>query len=164
MTTQRSALHRLVSPPIYASPRFCQLLWPLLTSHHCQLVDDEISPGKSFSLYPIPAASTIERFWYSSDIAMMWLLTQITMPHILHIVKTIHRIVFASHHSFTVRQYRILPFGFLQCLGRPKPPCHLLMLQGVTLAHKGLAPSGLSSKFIISENLIIFTIQGTHKQ
>jgi hypothetical protein len=36
------------------------------------------------------------------------------------------------------------------------------MLQGVTLAHKGLAPSGLSSKFIMSKNLIIFTIQGTH--
>jgi len=47
-------------------------------------------------------------------------------------------------------------------MGHPKPPCHLLMLQGVTLAHKGLAPSGLSSKFIISKNLIIFTIQGTH--
>jgi hypothetical protein len=39
----------------------------------------------------------------------------------------------------------------------------LLMLQGVTLAHKGLSPSGLSSKFEYSKNLFIFTIQGTHK-
>jgi hypothetical protein len=27
-------------------------------------------------------------------------------------------------------------------MGHPKPPCHLLILQGVTLAHKGLTPSG----------------------
>jgi len=27
-------------------------------------------------------------------------------------------------------------------LGHPKPPCDLLILQGVTLAYKGLAPSG----------------------
>jgi hypothetical protein len=36
------------------------------------------------------------------------------------------------------------------------------MLQGVTLAHKGLSPSGLSSKSYYSKNLIIFTIQGAH--
>jgi|GEM_PF-2697963 len=36
------------------------------------------------------------------------------------------------------------------------------MLQGVTLAHKGLSPSGLSLKFNYSKNLIIFTIQGAH--
>ncbi|MDM8161163.1 hypothetical protein QUH73_15160, partial [Labilibaculum sp. K2S] len=31
-----------------------------------------------------------------------------------------------------------------QCMGHPKPPCHLLMLPGVTPVHKGLTPSGLS--------------------
>ena len=67
-----------------------------------------------------------------------------------------------ASYPVPVRQFRLLPFGLLQCMGRPKPPCHLLMLQGVTLAHKGLAPSGLSLKFIKSKNLIIFTIQGTH--
>ena len=67
-----------------------------------------------------------------------------------------------ASYPVPVRQFRLLPFGLLQCMGHPKPPCHLLMLQGVTLAHKGLAPSGLSSKFIMSKNLIIFTIQGTH--
>jgi len=35
-----------------------------------------------------------------------------------------------------------LPFGFLQCIPHGKPPCHLLMLPGVTPAHKGLSPSG----------------------
>jgi len=69
-----------------------------------------------------------------------------------------------ASYPVPVRQFRLLPFGLLQCMGHPKPPCHLLMFQGVTLAHKGLAPSGLSSKFIISKNLIIFTIQGTHSK
>ena len=67
-----------------------------------------------------------------------------------------------ASYPVSVRQFRRLPFGLLQCMGRPKPPCHLLMLQGVTLAHKGLSPSGLSSKFNYSKNLIIFTIQGAH--
>jgi hypothetical protein len=47
--------------------------------------------------------------------------------------------------SLSKYQYRTLPFGFLQCLGRPKPPCHLLILLGVApvpLFGKGLAPSG----------------------
>jgi hypothetical protein len=48
---------------------------------------------------------------------------------------------YASYHV-SVRQYRILPFGFLQCMGRPKPPCHLLILLGVTPAYKGFTPSG----------------------
>ena len=103
--------------------RLLQLLWLLLTSHQCQLVDDEISLGKVNVIWSNPAESTQLPFWYSSGFTMMWL---------------------------------------LQCMGHPRPPCHLLMLQGVTFAHKGLAPSGLSSKFIISKNLIIFTIQGTH--
>ncbi|MBA7620363.1 hypothetical protein ES703_27712 [subsurface metagenome] len=49
-----------------------------------------------------------------------------------------------ASYAIPVRQYRILPFGFLQCIPRCKPPCHLLMLPGVTPAHKGLTPSGLS--------------------
>ena len=59
---------------------------------------------------------------------------------------------YASYHvsthfesGFSVRQYRILPFGFLQCMGRPKPPCHLLILPGVTPVYKGLTPSGIIS-------------------
>ena len=39
-------------------------------------------------------------------------------------------------------QYRTLPFGFLHCMGRPKPACHLLILLGVTPVYKGLTPSG----------------------
>ena len=51
-----------------------------------------------------------------------------------------------KHASYPVpvRQFRLLPVGLLQCMGHPKPPCHLLMLPGVTPAHKGLAPFGLS--------------------
>jgi len=49
-----------------------------------------------------------------------------------------------ASYPVPVRQFRRLPFGLLQCLPRGKPPCHLLILQGVTLAHKGLTPSGLS--------------------
>ena len=51
-----------------------------------------------------------------------------------------------KHASYPVpvRQFRLLWFGLLQCMGHPKPPCHLLMLPGVTPVHKGLAPSGLS--------------------
>ena len=47
-----------------------------------------------------------------------------------------------ASYAVPVRQYRILPFGFLQCKGHPKPPCHLLTLPGVTRMCKGLPPSG----------------------
>ncbi len=39
---------------------------------------------------------------------------------------------------------RDLHFVPVQCMGHPKPPCHLLMLLRVTLVHKELTPSGLS--------------------
>jgi len=41
-----------------------------------------------------------------------------------------------------VRQYKLLPVGFLNCIPHGKTACHLLMFQGVTPVHKGLAPSG----------------------
>jgi hypothetical protein len=47
-----------------------------------------------------------------------------------------------ASYQVSVRQYRILPFGFLQCLGHPKPPCHLLIFLSVTPVYKGLTPSG----------------------
>jgi len=49
---------------------------------------------------------------------------------------------FIASYTVSVRQYRILPFGFLHCMGYPNPACHLLTLQGVTPAYKGLSPSG----------------------
>lgn len=48
-----------------------------------------------------------------------------------------------------VRQYRRLQSGFLQCMGRPKPPCHLLMLPSVTSVHKGLTPFGKKMHLLI---------------
>ncbi len=41
-----------------------------------------------------------------------------------------------------VRQYRLLPFGFLHCIPHGKPACHLLILPSVTSVYKGLSPSG----------------------
>jgi len=41
-----------------------------------------------------------------------------------------------------VRQYRLLPVGFLHCLPHGQPACHLLMRRDVTLVNKGLTPSG----------------------
>ena len=46
-----------------------------------------------------------------------------------------------ASYPIPVRRYRLLPFGFLQCMGRPKPPCHLLTLPGVTRVCKGLPAS-----------------------
>ena len=63
-----------------------------------------------------------------------------------------------DHASYPVpvRQFRLLPFGLLQCLSHPKPPCHLLILLSVTPMYKGLTPSGkihsLKISFL-SENL-----------
>ena len=59
-----------------------------------------------------------------------------------------------ASYPVPVRQFRLLPFGLLQCMGRPKPPCHLLILQGVTLAYKGFAPSGLVLKHSFKELLL----------
>jgi len=64
-----------------------------------------------------------------------------------------------ASYPVPVRQFRLLPFGLLQCMGHPKPPCHLLMLPGVTPVHKRLSLSGLS---LIQRTFIKFTIQGTH--
>ena len=47
-----------------------------------------------------------------------------------------------ASYTVSVRQYRILQSRFLQCILPSKPPCDLLMLRNLTLAHKGLAPSG----------------------
>ncbi|HCY40727.1 MAG TPA: hypothetical protein DHV48_05135 [Prolixibacteraceae bacterium] len=49
---------------------------------------------------------------------------------------------FIASYTVSVRQYRILPFDFLQCIPHGKPPCHLLILPGVTPVYKGLKPSG----------------------
>ncbi len=67
-----------------------------------------------------------------------------------------HPIGYASY-AVSVRQYRYLQSGLLQCMDRSKPPCHLLMLRVTNPAHKRLALSG----FLFLRT--IFIIQGTHK-
>ena len=83
---------------------------------------------------------------------------------------------YASYHV-SVRQYRILPFGFLHCIPHGKPPCHLLILLGVTQAYKGFTPSGkitlvvfMLSKvylyiwtFSTAYNRCALLMQGAHK-
>ena len=91
----------------------------------------ETSPGKSIFLPPIPAWSTISVF---NPCGMFWTSQWCACLSIL-----------IASYQVPVRQYRGLPVGFLHCLGHPKPACHLLMLQGVTPAHKGLTPSGIIS-------------------
>ena len=66
---------------------------------------------------------------------------------------------FVKLHSFTVRQYRILPFGFLQCIPHGKPPCVVLILPISFRAYKGLAPSGKKTpaqSFVLTKNSCIF--------
>jgi len=84
---------------------------------------------------------------------------------------------FIASYTLPVRQYRILQSRCLQCIPHDKPPCDLLMLQGITLAHKGLAPSGkthpilryLEKKFVFFFELFnelqtgcALLMQGTH--
>ena len=85
-----------------------------------------------------------------------------------------HPYCYASY-VLSVRQYRLLPFDFLQCIPHGKPPCHVLNLRDVTLAVKGLAPSGKITprKIVFVAQICIFELfeklsgcvlrmQGTH--
>ena len=66
-----------------------------------------------------------------------------------------HPVGYASY-AVSVRQYKYLQSGLLQCMDHSKPPCGLLMLRVINPAHKRLALSG----FLFLRT--IFTIQGTH--
>jgi hypothetical protein len=68
-----------------------------------------------------------------SDITMMWLLIQLTTPLI--------RFLFVST-GFCAAGIPLGQSRFLQTCGYPQRPCDLLMVQGVTPAHKGLFPKG----------------------
>jgi hypothetical protein len=102
----------------------------------------ETSPGKNIFLPPITAWSTISvfnpcgTFWTSQWCACLSNLI--------------------ASYQVPVRQYRVLPVGFLHCIPLGKPACHLLTVRGVTPARKGLTPSGIISCYtlpFIPENL-----------
>ncbi len=127
--------------------RFPQLIWLLLTSWISYHVTSKTSPGKSFFLRPMPVVSTIKRLMelgLCNDV--------LAYPR------------FIASYTLSVRQYRTLQSRCLQCIPHGKPPCDLLMLQGVTLAHKGLTPSGkihpilrfLENKFVFLNFLMRF--------
>ena len=47
-----------------------------------------------------------------------------------------------ASYPVPVRQFRLLQFGLLQCMGHPKPPCGLLILQVVTPVYRKLLSPG----------------------
>ena len=82
-----------------------------------------------------------------------------------------------ASYTISVRQYRILPCRFLQCIPHGKPPCVVLILPISFRAYKGLAPSGKKTpaqSFVLTKNSCIFEfflllcsrcallMQGTH--
>jgi len=84
-----------------------------------------------------------------------------------------------ASYTISVRQYRILPIGFLQCIPHGKPPCVVLILPISFRAYKGLAPSEKKTpaqSFVLTKNSCIFgfflllcsrcalLMQGTHKR
>jgi len=105
--------------------RIPQLIWLLLTSWISYHVTSKTSPGKSFFLHPMPGVSTMKsllELGLCNDV--------LAYPR------------FIASYTLPVRQYRTLQSRCLQCIPHGKPPCDLLMHQGVTLAHEGLTPSG----------------------
>ena len=64
-----------------------------------------------------------------------------------------------ASYTVSVRQYRILPCRFLQCIPHGKPPCVVLILPISFRAYKGLAPSGKKTpaqSFVLTKNSCIF--------
>ena len=64
-----------------------------------------------------------------------------------------------ASYTISVRQYRILPCRFLQCIPHGKPPCVVLILPISFRAYKGLAPSGKKTpaqSFVLTKNSCIF--------
>ena len=113
-----------MSPLLYIAARIPQLIWLLLTSWISYHVTSKTSPGKSFFLHPMPVVSTMKRL-------LEWGLGNDVLAYPR----------FIASYTLPVRQYRTLQSRCLQCLPHGRPPCDLLMLQGVTPAHKGLTPS-----------------------
>ena len=85
----------------------------------------------------ISVASTYLPFWCSLGFTKMCLLTRTNMPHMRRIGDT-----YKYFPILPVRQYRLLPVGFLHCCRCQQPACHLLMLSQCLGTHKGLTPSG----------------------
>jgi len=100
------------------------------------------SPGKSFFLPPIPAASTYLPRLYSLGFARTWLLTRITMPHIPFLFVSTGFCSPASLLTLVFIFIRVRDCFAIQCILYNKPPCGLLTLSGLTPTYKGLSPSG----------------------
>jgi len=97
------------------------------------------------------------------DVGMMCYLIRFDMPHIQFLFVSTPRKLSGLQSRLPARKNEFFHSGGLQCMGHPKPPCDLLMLQDVTPAHKGLAPFGLSLNFIYSKNFYYICHSGhTH--
>ena len=62
----------------------------------------------------------------------------------------------SASYAVSVRQYRTLQSRFLQCSGRPEPPCDLLMLSALIVTHKGLSPSGKERTLVVLLMKLLF--------
>jgi len=89
----------------------------------------EISPGKSIFFHSIAAESTVSIILENRGLG----LCNDVLAH--PILQPLIQFVFLS------TKFCILASA--QCIPRVKPPCGLLMVQGLTPAHKELAPSRL---------------------
>jgi len=108
---------------------------------HRNRVYSKTSPGKSFFLPPIAAAFTPLNSFNSLGFSMSGYLTHSTMPQ----------------YAVFVHQHQLLQSRCLQCLGRPKPPCDLLIFRSATSAYKGLTPSGkIHPPVLLSKNKFVF--------
>ena len=95
-----------------------------------------ISPGKNAFFPPMPAVSTQRAITFRCS------------GH--HNDVLAHPAHYASY-TVPVRQDQTLQFRFLQTCGYPQRPCDLLMVQGVTPAHKGLSPSRLMAYIPVNQ-------------
>src|SRR5690606_20120012 len=126
--------------------RFQNLLWPLLTSRLMAGPPQVRASSFPQSLpHLLDKHSPLRAFGRYNDV--------LAYP------------TYQASYAIPVRQYRVLPVGFLQCIPHGKPPCHLLTVRGVTPVRKGLpvrprqpggAPSGMKLKFHRINPLEIF--------
>jgi hypothetical protein len=117
--------------------RFLNLLWPLLTPRQLAGPPQVRAPSFPQSLpHLLDKYTPLRAFGRCNDV--------LAYP------------TYQASYAIPVRQYRVLPVGFLQCIPHGKPPCHLLTVRGVTPIRKGLSPSGMKLKFHRVNPLEIF--------
>jgi hypothetical protein len=120
---------------------------------HRKRIYSKISPGKSFPLPPMPAASTSKQLCIvdvtmmrCTELAEVCLLILVSMPHMPFLFVSTGFCRLASLLPtvviFAALRLSVWVAPSHRSAELTPKPCHLLMLQDVTPAHKGLTPSG----------------------